>query len=87
MRSYVIVEKVENLHHHELSSVEREDAIYRLWKTGRYKSHRELGEVLGYHHVTIDALIEAKEFRNRAGFFKDNKISLGRSKLDIESIP
>jgi spore photoproduct lyase len=58
---------IENLHHHELDSVERENAIYKLWKTGRYESHRELGDILGYHHATIDALIEAKEFRDRAG--------------------
>jgi len=57
---------IENLHHTELESKEREDAIYRLWKTGRFKSHRELAETLGYHHATIGDIIEAKEFRDKA---------------------
>lgn len=58
---------IENLHHTKLGSVDRENAIYKLWKTERYKSHRELANVLGYHYATIDAIIEAKEFRDRVG--------------------
>jgi len=58
---------IENLHHYELTSVERENAIYKLWKTGQYKSLRELANVLGYTHTTINAIIEAREFRDRVG--------------------
>jgi len=58
---------VENLHRVELSSVERENAIYALWKSGRFKSVRELAKTIGYHHATIDDIIEVKEFRDRVG--------------------
>jgi len=56
---------IENLHRIELTSVERENAIYALWKSGRFKSVRELAETLGYHPVTIGDIVEAKKFRDR----------------------
>ena len=56
---------IENLHHTPLASVERENAIYRLWKTKRYKTHRELAEVLGYSESSIRQYIDAKEFRDK----------------------
>jgi len=56
---------IENLHRIELTSVERENAIYALWKSGRFKSVRELAEMLGYHHATISDIVEAKKFRDR----------------------
>ncbi|MDI6905239.1 MAG: ParB/RepB/Spo0J family partition protein [Candidatus Bathyarchaeia archaeon] len=59
---------IENLHHTPLNSVERENAIYKLWKTGRYKTHRELAQVLGYKEETIRDYIEAKEFRDETAF-------------------
>ena len=62
---------VENLHRVELSSVERENAIHALWKTRRFKSVRELAETIGYHHATIDDIIEVKEFRDRVGGLPD----------------
>lgn len=56
---------IENLHHTPLSSVERENAIYRLWKTKRYKTYRELAEILGYSESSIKQYIDAKEFRDK----------------------
>jgi len=59
---------IENLQREDLTSVERENAIYTLWKSGRYKSISELAKKLGIVHSTIISLIEAKEFRDKEGF-------------------
>jgi ParB/RepB/Spo0J family partition protein len=56
---------IENLHHTLLTSVERENAIYALWKTGRYKTYQELANTLGYSEKAIADYIDAKEFRDR----------------------
>ena len=59
---------IENLHREDLNSVERENAVYELWKSGEYKSHRELAEAIGYHDLSaVDEIIESKEFRKRVG--------------------
>src|ERR1700680_934447 len=58
---------IENIQRADLTSIERENAIYELWKSGEYSSQRDLAKALGYDHKTVNELVEAKEFRTRAG--------------------
>lgn len=60
-----ILEKsaIENLQREDLTSVERENVISELWKSGRYKTKRELANKLGMTEVSIGDILEAKEFR------------------------
>jgi len=68
---------VENLHHYELTSVEKENAIYRLWETGKYKSMAELARTLGYNETSIWHIIRAKEFRDKHKNLVTDEISTG----------
>ena len=54
---------VENVQRDDLTSVERENAIYMLWDSGRYKTKTELGNRLGYDGRRIAENIEAYEIR------------------------
>jgi ParB family chromosome partitioning protein len=56
---------VENIHREELTSIEKENAIYELWKSGNYKTYEELGKALGYDRASVYHILEAKEFRLR----------------------
>lgn len=56
---------IENLQRDDLKSVERENAVYELWKSGRYKTHREIAKKLGLGKSRISQLIETKEFRDK----------------------
>jgi len=56
---------IENLQRDDLTSVERENAVYDLWSSGRYKTKRELGEKLGYDSRRVGENIEAYEFRKK----------------------
>jgi ParB/RepB/Spo0J family partition protein len=64
---------VENLHHSSLEPKEREEAIYGLYKSGRYgqpaktnkETIRRLASAVGYTPGTINIIIEAKEARDR----------------------
>lgn len=38
---------IENLHHNALSSKEKQEAVLKLWKSGKYKSREELAKRLG----------------------------------------
>ena len=56
---------IENVHRKDLTSVERENAVYELWRSGAYKTKRALADGLGYRESSINELIEAKEFRDK----------------------
>jgi len=56
---------IENLHRSDLTSIERENAVYELWSSGKYRTKRALANNLGYRESSINELIEAKEFRTR----------------------
>lgn len=61
---------VENLQREDLNSIERENNIYALWKTGKFKSFAELSRRLGYRgnsQYIMGDLIKAKEDRDRIG--------------------
>jgi len=57
---------IENIHREDLTSIERENAVYELWKSKQFSSHRDLAKAVGYDVATVDDIIEAKEFRKRA---------------------
>lgn len=58
---------IENLQRDDLSSVERENAISRLWESGRYKNQRELAKKLGKDESTIGSILIAKDDRKTLG--------------------
>jgi ParB family chromosome partitioning protein len=55
---------VENLHRIDLTDVERENAIYALWKSGLFKTKEELSKAIGVPRERVLYDIEAKEFRD-----------------------
>lgn len=59
---------IENLQREDLTSIEREDCIHRIYKIGKFKSYSELGRKLGYKDVSfISNILKAREDRNRLG--------------------
>jgi ParB family chromosome partitioning protein len=56
---------IENLQREDLTSVERENVINELWKSGQYKNHRDLATKLGYQESNIGTLIAAKIDREK----------------------
>lgn len=64
---------VENLHRLDLTDTERENAIYELWKSERFKTKAELAKTLGVTQTRVSSDIEAREFRQRASI--DQQIS------------
>lgn len=76
----VLLESViENLHRLDLTSVERENAVYELWKTGRWKTQEELGKALGKTSEWVSANIGAARIR------KEEKIPADVSTRIIDS--
>ena len=57
---------VENMHQHQLSDRDRENAIVKLWKTGQYPTHEQLGKAVGLSRQRINSIIEANEFRDKS---------------------
>lgn len=55
---------IENLHRRNLNSIDRENAIWKLWESGKYGSQAELSRKLGIHESSVDRLIGAKTFRS-----------------------
>jgi ParB family chromosome partitioning protein len=55
---------IENLHRKDLSDVERENAVYKLWKTDRFATRSELARMLGVTETRVSSDIEAKTFRD-----------------------
>jgi ParB family chromosome partitioning protein len=62
---------IENIHREDLTSVERERAVYEIWKTGEYRTYDELAKALSYDRRTVSAIIEAKEFREKKKVAKE----------------
>ncbi len=63
---------IENLQREDLTSIERENVIYDLWKSGRYKTKKDLANKLGYGiglrgENPIVTILRAKEDRERLG--------------------
>jgi ParB family transcriptional regulator, chromosome partitioning protein len=62
---------IENLHREDLTSIERENATYELWKSGGFATHEALAKAVGYRPQTVTNIIEAREFRSRATGLSD----------------
>ena len=61
---------IENLHRTNLNSVEKENFIYELWKTGKYKTKKDLGKALGMiSDDYISTILSAKEIRDKIKIF------------------
>ena len=56
---------IENLQRDDLTSVERENAVYDLWRSNNYKTHTEIAKKIGIAEEYISQLIRAKEDRER----------------------
>ncbi len=56
---------IENEHLHRLTSIERENVIYNLWNSGKYKTKKELANILGINSSTISYLIGGKKSREK----------------------
>ena len=62
---------IENWHRLRLEPTELENAVYSLWKSGKYGSNRELAKKLGKSETTIQNIIFAKEERVKHGISHD----------------
>jgi len=54
---------VENLQRDDLTSVERENAIFQLWDSGRYKIQYDLSRKLGYSVGVVENLVNSYKAR------------------------
>jgi len=62
----VLLESViENLHREDLTSVERENAVFELWKTRKWKTYAELGKSLGKSSSWVTDNVEAAAMRRK----------------------
>lgn len=68
-----------------MSCVERENAVYELWKSERYETKREIARKIGVGHTVIDKLIRAKEDRKRLSL-RDSIITT-RDLVSTEGLP
>ena len=65
----------ENLHHGELTGREKEDAVVKLWKTGKYDNFGVLGNSIGISDKRISDILNANDFRENANFSQTEEIS------------
>lgn len=63
--SVLLTSLIENLHRSDLSDIERENAIYELWKSGLFTARGELAKAIGVSKERVLYDIEAKEFRDK----------------------
>ncbi len=81
---------IENVHRYELTSKEREDAIFELWESNKYEYQKDLGNILGLTQSNISQILSAKSTRDGLGIILDSNIStktiheLGQIKNPIE---
>jgi len=89
MEENILLESlIENLHRQDLTSIERENAIHALWKSGRWKTKEELGKTLGKSRYFVEdnvmaaitrkkerisATITTRTIRDTAGLEKEDR--------------
>lgn len=66
---WMVESLIENLQREDLTSIERENYVYKIWETGLFKTKNDLARKLGYRvdkdgHSFISDLILAKEERD-----------------------
>lgn len=78
---------VENWHRTDLSHAEKENAVYALWKSGKYTSHTELAKKLGTSGSTVSDNIKAKEAREKIDKIIGKETTVAtRAIIDTEGI-
>jgi len=55
---------VENWQREDLTSSERENNVFKLWKTNKFKTNKELADRLGTSNQVIFSILSAKESRD-----------------------
>ena len=61
----LILSLMENLHRKDLTDIERENVIYEMWVSGRFKTQSEMAKALGVKKKSISDDIDAWEFRHQ----------------------
>lgn len=56
---------IENIQREDLTSIEKENIISDLWKSGRYKNYQKLADKLGMGRRWITEIIQAEQDRKR----------------------
>ena len=76
---------IENLHHHQLTENDRNKAIVKLWGSGDYPTHQQLGKKVGLSEASIDNILRANEFRKSTGGTLAARVS-NRNIIDTEGL-
>lgn len=58
---------IENLHHSLLADEDKENAIRKLWDSGKYTSEAELASRIGMSKLQVKHILNLKEIRKRLG--------------------
>lgn len=75
---------IENLHHNQFTSEERENAVKKLWESGKYSSQKEMGMKIGLNQRSISRILKAYNIRKE---LKNEKIpAAGISTRDLSNI-
>lgn len=77
---------VENLHRTDLTSIERENFIYNLWKTKKYETKKELGKKIGLSNGIIISNLIAKKLRKELQINKNISTRTIKQVLGLENI-
>ena len=75
---------IENLHHNILTSIEKENAIKKLWESEKYKTKEGLGNVLGLRIRYINTVLRAYDTRKDLDL--DEKASNAISTKTLDAI-
>ena len=67
----------ENLCRSDLNAVQRENLVYKRWKSGKYKYQKDIAKAIGISPARIGQLIEAHEIRK--------KVAKGETKVPLVS--
>jgi len=66
---------IENIQREDLTSVENENVVYELWKSGEFATQKKLADTIGRSLPWVNDLIDTKEFRHEAGIRVPNSTS------------
>lgn len=75
---------IENWQRVDLTSVERENMVDTLWKTGNYESGAKLARVLGVDRTEITTLVKVKNTRDKEGLMTSSSTAQIRETLTLQ---
>jgi len=76
---------IENWQRENLSSVEKEKYLWKIWNVGKFKTHKELGKALGVSEGNIQGILRAREIRKNLPKQASANIST-RTILDVKGL-